>query len=406
MNIFWVPSWYPGEDDDLLGIFIQEQAYALSQQFKDINLGISLWGQGQERFLLWAKDHIKNLMKIQQYKKLSSPKILQKHENFFELHYPVLSWSKKFLGGNFKKVLRANQLNYKAFEKNVGKVDLIHAQVSHPALLIAQKLSNLYQVPYLMTEHMSPFPFESILNNQKLKKNYSQAFEKSSANIGISPSLVNKMEAMGIKNTQYIPEVSNETFFSPAQQQHHRGYFQFFTLSRMEQQKGIPILLKAIQKVIQKAPLVVFRIGGDGSQWAKYQAMATELGISAFINWLGKLSPQEARKEFRECDAFVLSSLHETFGVVFSEAIACGKPIIGTRCGGPECIIHEKNGFLVEVEDIDGLSTAMLNMIQYRDNFSSDIIRQDFLNRFSRPVVAKQIKEVYEKIINGTNKNK
>ena len=47
------------------------------------------------------------------------------------------------------------------------------------------------------------------------------------------------------------------------------------------------------------------------------------------------LNREQVRERMQKCDVFVLSSLHETFGVVVGEAMACGKPVISTRCGGP-----------------------------------------------------------------------
>ena len=60
----------------------------------------------------------------------------------------------------------------------------------------------------------------------------------------------------------------------------------------------------------------------------------------------------EVAEEMRRCDSFVLASEHETFGVVYIEALACGKPVIGTYNGGDEDIIKDYNGIIVEKNKI------------------------------------------------------
>ena len=51
-----------------------------------------------------------------------------------------------------------------------------------------------------------------------------------------------------------------------------------------------------------------------------------------------------------------------------AEAIASGLPIIATRCGGPEDIVNETNGILIDIDDIEGLSTAITYMFENYKN--------------------------------------
>jgi len=81
--------------------------------------------------------------------------------------------------------------------------------------------------------------------------------------------------------------------------------------------------------------------------------------IQKKVNFLGLISNDHVHAEMKSADAFVLSSHYETFGVVLIEALACGKPIIATSCGGPECIVNKKNGLLITPRDIEKLVLAM-----------------------------------------------
>ena len=77
------------------------------------------------------------------------------------------------------------------------------------------------------------------------------------------------------------------------------------------------------------------------------------------IKLLGRLSRLRTAEEVKNSDAFVLASVNEPFGVVYIEALACGKPVIGSRNGGAEFIINSSNGLLVDVDNREQLAKAM-----------------------------------------------
>ena len=64
MNVFFVPSWYPSKNDPLVGHFFKDQAIGLTKTFPDLNIGVSIWGQNDERLLLWASEPFKSMGKV------------------------------------------------------------------------------------------------------------------------------------------------------------------------------------------------------------------------------------------------------------------------------------------------------------------------------------------------------
>lgn len=407
MNILLLPSWYPSKDFPIQGIFIKEQVWALTELFPDLNIGISLWGQNEQDTLLWAKDHFKNISKISHFRKSKKVESVKLKDNLIEFHNPVLTWTKQVWKGNFNAVLKANEKNLQNFQDKFGKVDMIHAQICHQAGLIAYHLSEKYNIPYVITEQMSPFPFPSILTKkEKIKSNYLKAYQNAQFNIAISPPLQEKMQKQDIPNTIFIPNLTDEDFFVPKEKMKNKDKFHFFTLARMEEQKDIPTLLEAIKKVIQENTHLHFYLAGNGSKLEEYKNLARILKIENFVTWLGLLNREEARYYFQESNAFVLASQHETLGVVFIEAIACGKPIIATRCGGPECIVNQNNGFLLEVGDVTVLAEKILFMSDSNTKWDRNIIREDFLDRFSKKAVCKQLMELYQKVIKNIHYSK
>ncbi len=410
MNIFIIPSWYPSPNNPIIGIFFREQAQAIAELYPDFNVGVSVWGQSDEEYLLWLKDGLKNASKIRNFLKKNNQNTLNQaktKKNFVEFYHFAFTWSKKIWWGNIAGIIKANKKNFEQFTKKFGKPDVIHAQVGYPAGYVASVLSKYYQIPYVVTEQMSPFPFVDFLDkNNELFTPLKIAYQKSQKNIAISPQLSEKMALKGVQNIIYIPNLVDDNFFIPVIKNNNNTTtdteihkkFIFFTLGRMVAQKGIPDLLLAVAEVVKSISNVCFRIGGDGENLLEYQKMAKNLGIETYIEWLGLLDREQSKQAFQDCDAFVLTSHHETMGVVFAEAIACGKPVIGTICGGPESIINNENGFLVEVQNIKQLSQKIIEMMNNYSLFSSEIIRQDFEKRFSKKAVCKQIVDLYTSI--------
>ncbi len=396
MNVFFIPSWYPSKTDPLPGIFFKEQAMALTKHFSQLNIGISTWGQNDERLLLWLRQPAKNITKLLLHKKPSGNTTTVNQPNLIEYFTPAYTWTSKILNGNFPNIIRANSTNLKQFESNFGKVDLIHAHVGFSAGYIAWRLSQAHEIPYIITEQMSPFPHKMFVNKKnQLDPRLRIAYENSRKNIAISDNLEKKMKQFGIDHLMKIPNLVDEDFFTPTEMKKTRGAFTFFSLGRIVPQKGIDILLKAFSKVSSNAEL---RIGGEGAYLAEYRSLAKKLNIDDKVSWLGRLDKHGVLEEFQNCDAFVLPSRHESMGVVFAEAMAFGKPSIGTECGGPEEFIDEYCGYIVKPEDVSQLTDAMQSMIKNHQLFNSEKIRTQFEERFSSKVVCNEIMDLYRRI--------
>lgn len=403
MNVFVIPSWYPSHDHPINGIFNKEQAIALALLDPQSNFCVSLWGQKDESNLLWSKDHLFNVIKlIKFFKKHGNQTSVLSNDvlsNLYETFTPALTWTRKFYAGNIINIIKANEKNLKYFERRAGKINIIHAHAAYPAGYIAFVLSKRFGIPYVITEQITPFPSRHYLNFKgNIHSNIMEALIQSNFVVAVSPALKNKFINVGLRNSVFIPNLTDETFFMPGPNVTRYKKPTFFMLGRMVEQKGVPVLLNSIAKM--KHHNISFRIGGDGEEIDSYKALANKLHLNKII-WLGELSRAAARDELQGCDAFVLPSIHENLPLVLLEAIACGKPIIATDCGGPEYIVNENNGILAKVGDSDDLANKMDWMMENINRYNTESIREDFLKRFSRKVVITQIMEIYEKAINN-----
>ena len=120
------------------------------------------------------------------------------------------------------------------------------------------------------------------------------------------------------------------------------------------------------------------------------------------VHFLGHLSRELVRQEMLNADCFVLSSLVETFGVVLIEALACGLPVVATRCGGPQDMVHPGNGLLVEPDDASSLSLALEQIVARADEYRPEQLREDCLRRFGPAAFVARATALFENAIGRT----
>ncbi len=147
-------------------------------------------------------------------------------------------------------------------------------------------------------------------------------------------------------------------------------YYDIIFVGRLGRVKGVDILLKAIQILKEKYHRSLrVAIVGDGSLMNDLKELALQYGINEYIDFLGVR--KDVLELMRESSIFVLPSRWEGFGLVLLEAISVGVPVVATKVGGiPEVIEDGKDGILVEPENPEELSNAILRLLS-DDNLRS-----------------------------------
>ena len=133
----------------------------------------------------------------------------------------------------------------------------------------------------------------------------------------------------------------------------------------MRQEKGLPDLLQAARGVLAAGTDVHFLLAGDGPQRDEFERLSAELGISDRITFSGRIRDPLGDGLWAACDiACQVSRWQEAFGLTIAEAMAAGKPLIGTRTGAiPELIDEGRSGFLVEPGDTLALTEAIVSLV-------------------------------------------
>ena len=219
--------------------------------------------------------------------------------------------------------------------------------------------------------------------------------------LSVSEHLKRHIETYGIRGRfKVIPNMVNTDIFYPSPTRRKgRGKKNILLVTTLNPKKGVPYLLRALSKVMEVRSDFVLDIVGDGPNRSEYEALTKELGLDDTVRFHGLKLLGEVAQLMRNCDFFVQASLWETFGVVYIEAMACGKPVIATDIGGPDEIITADTGILVPPRDIKALAEAIEYMLDNHTNYSPEKIAQYAREQFSYETVGRRLSQVYHAIL-------
>jgi sugar transferase (PEP-CTERM/EpsH1 system associated) len=122
-------------------------------------------------------------------------------------------------------------------------------------------------------------------------------------------------------------------------------------------------LIRAVGQLRQSDVFVHLLIAGDGPLENELRQLAGELGVAEQVHFLGEV--QDVRRVLNAMDVFVLNSYSEGMSNTVLEAMSQGLPIVATRVGStPQLIEDGISGLLVSPDDVEGLSRALLRLVQ------------------------------------------
>lgn len=242
-------------------------------------------------------------------------------------------------------------------------IDLIHAHFAFPEGLVGLLAKNRTKKPLVVTIHGYDILVEpSIRYGARLSKRIdaiiSRVLNYADAVIAASQSTFDEACKIvtNIDKVHLVPNGVDLQKFNPALDDSNlreklgiEGCSVIFALRSHEPTYGLEYLIRAAPMVTKEREDVVLLIGGDGSLRRYHERLATKLGVREKILFTGRIPRHGVPFYYAMSDVVVVPSLQEAFGLVVSEAMACAKPVIGTKVGGiPDQIIDRYNGFMVQ----------------------------------------------------------
>ncbi len=133
------------------------------------------------------------------------------------------------------------------------------------------------------------------------------------------------------------------------------------TLSRLEHIKGLDILMRALKLLKDNAFPFSAVIAGEGQEKKNLQNLCIELGIEAYVDFIGWVDDKQAY--WKDIDIFCFPSRHESFGIALIEAIMNSKLVVSSMAEGPAQILsNEHDGLLVPINDPQSIAGAIMRI--------------------------------------------
>ena len=173
------------------------------------------------------------------------------------------------------------------------------------------------------------------------------------------------------------------------------------TVARLHKYKGLEYFIEAMQ-LLREVPEVKLYILGKGPEEENLKKLVKKLSLEGKVEFIEKPVPNyEMPLLYRECDVYVQPSIIEPYGIAVLEAMACGKPVIGTKVGGMQDTIKDgATGFLVEPGNAEEIADRI--MILKDENKRAKMgkrAREWVVDNFDWMVIGKRYKEVIEEMV-------
>ena len=171
------------------------------------------------------------------------------------------------------------------------------------------------------------------------------------------------------------------------------------TTARLTPIKNHTMLIDAIALAKQKGVVWRWVMLGGGATKAQLQRHIAHRKLDQHIHFLGNQSPAQVYKWLAVADAFVLTSLYESYSIAVLEALAYGLPVIGTRVGYMQNLIAKAKGVLVDSNDTQALAKALVAFANKETRQKHAGKGTTFIKRHYWSHIGKQLEDFYGDLI-------
>lgn len=376
MNILVIPSWYCSGSNKVKGAFFREQA------------------------LMMCKNSVNQVAVC--YVEFHKPKEKIREKEQIYIDEGLLTIVRHIHSYGYAKIhflyvlvlLIQYLMAYRTLSRHKFKPDVIHAHAFRPAGIVSTIIGQLFNIKVIVTEHSSYVHTLSLTRAETFSLNY--VVKHCHSFCAVSESLANSIRQYCPRSIIKILPNNVSPIFTYNANQKKSNELLFVSCGNLIPDKNMLFLVTCFNKAFAKDDGVKLYIAGDGVERNLIEEYIREHKLCDKVILLGRISRVDMCELLKRCHIFTLLSKHETFGVSYIEALACGCPIIAAKNGGANELVTSDNGILVDVDNEEQTIHALKKMVISYSHYNLTNISQSCTEEYGEDNVYSKTLDIYE----------
>lgn len=388
-TVLIIPSWYMDSQSPSAGTFFKEQALLIKNDFQLVMFF-------QERFFCSAEEleHFEYNIRVDSSQEIPT-------------YIGVFPQSKQISADkNYYAQVKALSACLQKINNDGFSIDIIHAQATFPAGVLALYLHERFSIPFFITEHFGPFNVD-FLHSQLWKTKMINALEKANVVYCVSKFLRQQLLMQNVKcDPIVIGNFVDDRLFTINDKYNkteiirilHIAYYPGYI-------KDESTLFKALAIVRDKGYDMQLTFVGGGEPKGgfvsnnPFSLLVKEYGFERQAIIYGGASRGKISELMKNCDMYVSSSISETFGISMCEAMLSGKPVVITENGGSSEYATPQNSVVVEIHNPEALANAIIDVHKNYSSFSPYFMRKTIVEKYGHENFRKLLVNSYNKAL-------
>ena len=151
--------------------------------------------------------------------------------------------------------------------------------------------------------------------------------------------------------------------------------------------KGYDKIIQALPEIRRQLPDVHYIIVGKGDDRSRIEQLITQMGLQDYVTLAGFVPDNELCDYYNLCNVFAMPSKGEGFGIVYLEALACGKPVLGgNQDGAIDALCGGELGVLVNPDDVEAIAQSLIQILKgtyfHPILYQPEILRRKVIDSF------------------------